>query len=161
MRYVKFVVLFLALGLTSIAQAPTLTPAQQQARTMCLEIEKNVNQLAPFTQTSCRAGGGNTPDTISLLIISLFPVWDDADAKRQWLEFVVEGAGATLNANAAAKIDELIVTDPGQLAERFAFGLSGTLVKKLETDFKSGALQKEEMFPLIEKALVKKPINAK
>ena len=161
MRYLGFALLFTCL--LSPAVHAIQNPVPEQGRTMCTEIQESINRLAPFTQTSCRAGGGNTPDSMSFLVIALGPIWDDPGARQAWLEFVVEAAGTTLMAsvNANAKVDEIIVADPLQLTERVAWGLPVALVKDIWGSVKDGRLNKDAMYPLIEKGLVKKPINAR
>ena len=161
MRYLGFALLCTCL--LSPATFAIQNPVPEAARAMCAEIQESINRLAPFTQTSCRSGGGNTPESISFLIISLSPVWDNPDAKQAWLEYVVEAAGTTLTAseNANAKVDEIIVADPVQLNERVAWGLSAPLVKDIWGSVKEGRLKKDAMYPLIEKGMVKKPINAR
>jgi hypothetical protein len=158
-RPLTFVVLFLCSTL-AIAQTP-LTPMQEEGRNACAEIQKNLNELAVFTQTSCRAGGGATPDSLTFLVISISTIWNNADAKQAWLEYVTEAAGATLNAHPAVKVDEIIVADPSQLEARVAYSLPAALVKELQANVKSGKLKRDDMYPLIEKGLVSKPINAR
>ena len=98
---------------------------------------------------------------MSLLVISLAVVWDDGDAKQAWLESVVEAVGTTLSANPSAKVDEIIVADPSQLADRVAYALAAEFVKNLQSKVKDGSAKKDEMYPLIQKELVRKPIQAR
>ena len=140
------------------AQAPT---SQTQGVAMAAEIQESINRLAPFTQTSCRAGGGSTPGATSFLAISVTPIWDNADARLAWLEAVIESAGNALSKNATAKVDELIVADVQLLSERVAWGLPVELLKQAYDSWKDGKIRKDEMAPMVEKGLVRKPINAR
>ena len=148
---------FFALS-TLHAQAPA---SQTQGLAMASEIQNSINRLAPFTQTSCRAGGGSTPDSTSFLAISISPIWDNPDAKLAWLEAVIESAGNALRQNATAKVDEIIVADVTQLSERVAWGVPIELLKQAFDSWKEGKIRKDEMAPMVEKGLVRKPINAR
>jgi hypothetical protein len=161
-----FAALFACLAFAAFAAAAPQTPQQPartptQGQTMCAEIQKSINELAPFAQTSCQSGGGSTSESTSFLTISLSPLWDNADAKRAWLEAVVEAAGITLNANPTAKVDEIIVADVGQLSARVAWALPAQLVKDLQAGVKAGRIKQDEVYPQIEKGLIRKPINAR
>ena len=159
MRYLKFAILFVCIARLQLGAASAQAPDQGKA--MCAEIEKSINELAPFTQTSCRAGGGNSKESMSFLVISLAVVGDDAEAKQAWLEAVVEAAGNTITANAAAKVDEIIVADPSQLTARLAYAIPVSLIKDIQAALKDKRIKKEEVYELVDKGLVKKPITAR
>src|SRR5678816_719844 len=92
LRLITAVICLLAFGVNvTYSQGGQVSPA---ARAMCMEIEKGINNLAPFTQTSCRVGGGNTKESLSFLVISLGVVWDNDQSKTAWFEAVVETAAA-------------------------------------------------------------------
>jgi hypothetical protein len=143
----------------AIAYPQAGAPAPPEARAMCMTIEKGINASGTGSgATSCRVGGGNTPESVSFLVVSLTVVWDDAEAKQLWFQAVVEHVGAALNGTTTTKVDEIIVADPSQLADRVAWGLPAAAVKDLQAKVKDGSVKKDEVYPLIEKALVKKPI---
>ena len=159
MRYFRFAVVFVCLAARLHAQQQV--PAEQRA--MCADIESAINAQAKFTQTSCRVGGGNTKDSISLLVISIIEIWDDEEAKQMWFESIVQNVGTTLNASANAnlKVDEIIVADTAQLEKRVVYALPAPFVKDTQAKLKAGTVKLTDVYPLVQKALITKPITVR
>src|SRR5437588_11525342 len=92
---------FFAIALTASAQSP------QTGISICRQIEKSVNALADFTQTSCAPGAGVAKGSLSFIVLSSRPVFAVESSKKAWLITVVGATGNFLNESKAVKAEEL------------------------------------------------------
>src|SRR5437870_9821021 len=88
---------FLAIALTASAQLA------QTGTSICRQIEKSVNTLADFTQTSCAPGAGVAKGSLSFIVLSSKPVFAVESSKKAWLITVVGAAGNFLNDSKTVK----------------------------------------------------------
>jgi len=151
-----FAAIAVVLALITGAAAQTGPQVTPEQKALCQAIEKSLSTLA-----QCRVGGGNTKESVSLLVVSLVPVWDDDDAKQGWLESLVEGAGAALNAAPSIKVDDVIILAPALISEKIAYAVPAASLKSLQSRVKDGSLKLEDVTPILVKDFVKKPINSK
>jgi hypothetical protein len=137
--------------LSVAAQSP------EKGQSICYEVQRAVNGLVDYTQTSCSPAGGKA-GALSFIVISSESVFSVEVSKKAWLLVVVASIGKTLNEQPSVKTDELWLSDANQMKSRVAYVLPVSLAKSLQRQVYNGQIDIEGMYAAIKKNLVRKTI---
>lgn len=154
MRPLIAILIFTALA----APTQALPQSPEKGQAMCYQIEKMVNALVDYTQTSCLPTAGKSPGTHSFILISSKPVFSVEASKKGWLLVAVTATGDALNKNASVKADELLLSDANQMKSRTAYVLPAALARSLQQQIKSNKIGLESMYSQISSNLSQRSI---
>ena len=133
-----FAAILPAMFLTAGA-ASAYTPAEERAaQAICAQAAKNINTLADFTRTDCTPAKDG--DALSLIFISLDPVFANERSKKAYLLVFVGAVGAALNANPKARITTASFMDKHLGQKRTYFTISAKEAARLQREIKADRL---------------------
>lgn len=116
--------------------APAQPQSPEKGQALCYQIEKVVNALVDYAQTSCLPTAGRSPGTHSFILISSKPVFSVEASKKGWLLVAVAATGDALNKSASVKADELWLSDANEMKSRTAYVLPAALARSLQQQIK-------------------------
>lgn len=157
MRILNRSVLIGFLLLPGIANAQST----EKGQAMCYQIEKTINALVDYTQTSCLPTRGNLPGNYSFIVLSSQPIFSVEPSKKAWLLAAVAAVGEAMNKNASVKADEVWLSDGNLMKNRIAHVMSADTSKSLQRRIKADQITLDAMYSEISKNLTRKTIEKK
>ena len=150
-------------SLIALLFLPALGLAQsaEKGQAMCYQIEKTINALVDYTQTSCLPTGAKQKNAYSFILLSSQPVFSVEPSKKAWLLVAVAAVGDILNKSESVKAEELWLSDVNLMKNRVAHVFPAPLSKSLQRRVKAGQLGVEAMYSEISKNLTQKSIPKK
>ena len=76
---------------------PALSQTMEKGQSACFQIEKIVNAIVDYTQTTCVPIVATSTRTNSFILISSQPVFSVEASKKAWLIVAVAATGDVLN----------------------------------------------------------------
>jgi hypothetical protein len=119
---------------------------------LCYQIERNVNVMIDFTNTSCIPAGGKG-GALSFILNSSRPVFSVEKAKMGWLLAAIAATGAVLNDNKSAPVDEILMSDIALMKQRIWYRISADTAKSLQRRVKADQIDLETMYAEISKSM--------
>lgn len=149
--------------LTALLLSPGIANSQsaERGQAMCYQIEKTVNALVDYTQTSCLPTGGRQQGTYSFVVLSSQPVFSVEPSKKAWLLVAVAAVGDVLNKNASVKAEELWLSDAILMKNRVAYLMPAGVAKSLQRRIKADQITLDTMYSEICKNLAQRTITKK
>ena len=117
---------------------------------LCRDIAETVNAVADFTDTLCLSS--RDPEGMSLVLISLQPVFTIEAAKRAWLITSV-GTVASVLAESEAQTHLLILTDVEASREGRLFSIAPPVAQDLSREAREGRLSPKQFYDKIVAAM--------
>jgi hypothetical protein len=139
----------------------TIAQSANKGEALCYQIQNSVNALADFTDTRCFPSAGNTPKSLSFIILSSKPVFSVEASKKAWVLVAVAASGDSLNKQSSIKADELWLSDTNLLKGHIAYVIPASLAKSLQRRVKNGQINIETMYSEINRNLVRKTVQKK
>jgi hypothetical protein len=89
----------------AVSTTPSLAQSQsaERGQALCYQIEKMVNALVDYTQTSCLPTPGKGQGSQSFILLSSQPVFSVEASKKAWVLVAVAATGDALNKSASVK----------------------------------------------------------
>jgi len=135
-----------------------LSQSAEKGQALCYQIEKMVNALVDYTQTSCLPTAGKSQGSYSFILLSSQPVFSVEASKKGWVLVSVAAAGDALNKNVSVKAEEIWLSDANQMKNRIAYIMPSELAKSLQRRIKADEINLDTMYSEISKNLIQKSI---
>jgi hypothetical protein len=126
---------------------------------LCYQIEKTVNALVEFTQTSCIPARGKVKGGVSFILVSSKPVLSLDAARKGWIVVAVAAVGQALNRSPSVKGEEIWLSDYELTKKRTAYALPASLAKTLQREIKADKINQDEMYSAISQNLREKVVS--
>ena len=133
----------------------------EKGQAICYQIEKTVNALVDYTQTSCIPTRGMAANSQSFIVLSSQPVFSVETSKKAWILVAVAATGDALNKSGSVKADELWLSDANQMKARTAYVMPVSLARNLHRQVKAEQISLDEMYGQIIRNLSQRNIPKK
>jgi len=152
--------ILIAIIVLSVVTTPlsALSQSTEKGQALCYQIEKTVNALVDYTQTSCIPSAGKNPGTHSFILLSSKPVFSIEASKKAWILVAVAATGDALNKNASVRAEELWLSDATQMKSRTAYVMPAPLAKSLQRRVKGEQITLDGMYSEIIRNLSQRSI---
>jgi hypothetical protein len=150
--------LLTAITLLGVVLVPhsAFSQSVEKGQALCYQIEKTVNALVDYTQTSCLPTKGKSPETHSFILLSNKPVFSTEASKKGWVIAAIAATGDALNKNASVRADELWLSDTTQMKTRIVYVMPAAMAKSLQRKVKGDQITVDGMYSEIIKNLDKR-----
>lgn len=117
-----------------------LAQSAEKGQAMCYQIEKTINALVDYTQTSCLPTGAKQKNAYSFILLSSQPVFSIEPSKKAWLLVAVAAVGDILNKSESVKADELWLSDVNLMKNRVAHVFPAPLANRCSEESRLASL---------------------
>jgi len=139
----------------------TFSQSTESGRALCYEIEKTINALVDYTQTSCIPTRGKAPGSYSFILLSSQPVFSVEASKKGWVIVAVGASGDVLNRNASVAVEELWLSDAAQTKSRTAYVVPASVAKTRQRRAKANQITLDGLYAEITKNLSRRSVPRK
>ena len=157
-RSILLVALRLVVSATSFSLClSAVGQTAERGQAFCYQIEKLVNGLVDYTQTSCFPAA-SSGKSYSFVLVSSQPVFSVEESKKGWLLVAVAAVGDTFNKNPSVKAGELWLSDAARMKDRNAYVMNASVAASLQRRVKADQIDLEGMYSEIVRNLKLKTI---
>ena len=126
------------------------------ARSLCAEIERYVDGVVDYTDTTCLPSPGGKEHTLAFIILAQQPIFSVEASKKAWLMVVVGAIGKVVANHKPYDVSEMYVGDVNLVKNRKAFWLPGSVTKGPLKNVQDGLITLDEFYAHIQREMKEK-----